>query len=187
MLKLQTILFHKISIFILMFCFINASSEALEYSTSPQIAIDAQGNVATVWQSLDSLSGNNVIEFRYYDSLSTTWSTEIIVSDPLLNSYTPSLAINGKGDLVIVWISSDVDGISSLYASIKLFQEAVSAPTRVSLTTSLTMDAYSMDVNNNGDIVVSWTGFFPPTYTSVVRETRGNLDGTWQAPRTLSN
>ena len=187
MLKLQTILFHKISIFILMFCFINASSEALEYSISPQIAIDAQGNVATVWQSLDSLSGNNVIEFKYYDSLSNTWSTEIIVSDSLVNSYAPRLAINGNGDLVIIWISMDADGICSLYASIKLFQEAVSAPTRVSLTTPLTMDAYSVAVNNNGDIIVSWIAFFPPNYTSVVRETRGNLDGTWQAPRTLSN
>lgn len=73
-------------------------------ASSPQIAIDINGNAIAVWQQTDNTRYN--IWANYYDG--SSWGTpEIIETDNSGDASRPQIAIGNNGNAIAVWSQSD--------------------------------------------------------------------------------
>jgi Bacterial Ig-like domain len=74
-------------------------------ATSPQIAIDANGNALAVWQQSDG-TRTNILANRYVVGMG--WGTAALIETINTGSATaPQIAINANGNALVVWQQSD--------------------------------------------------------------------------------
>ncbi len=72
-------------------------------ASSPQIAIDANGNAMAVWYQDDG-TRYNVWSNRYNG---TNWGTAVRIGDNAGDAYSPQIAIDASGNAIAVWSQRD--------------------------------------------------------------------------------
>lgn len=187
--NLKEKIINKIVIFFMVICLWSNTSQALQWSDSQVIKLDSSGNAVATWQSLDSTSGNFVIQAAFYDASTTTWSSPTDISSNTVNSFSPSLDTNSTGDAVVIWIQDDLMGNVSLIGSIRPSAGSFSTPAQISDANDLAiLNEHFVHINDAGDILASWGSFIDNTYTAVVRVATADVtSGTWTTPVTISN
>ena len=73
-------------------------------ASSPQIAIDANGNALAVWMQSDG-TRDNIWSNRY--SAGTGWGTAALIETDNAGAYNPQIAIDANGNALAVWKQSD--------------------------------------------------------------------------------
>ena len=73
-------------------------------ASSPQIAIDANGNALAVWMQSDG-TRDNIWSNRY--SAGTGWGTAALIETDNAGAYNPQIAIDANGNALAVWTQSD--------------------------------------------------------------------------------
>ncbi|MGA9293130.1 MAG: T9SS type A sorting domain-containing protein [Ignavibacteriaceae bacterium] len=138
-------------------------------------AIDSAGNYAVVWQ--DYRNGKPDIYVQFFNSNDEKIDSNIKVNQQDSGSYyPPSIAVNNKGDFVIVW------GRSENEIGIRKFTingEKVENVFGVNFPASYFYSQPSVAVNDNGSFLVCWNGnyvlaeLFDKTGYPVLPETFG--------------
>jgi hypothetical protein len=78
-------------------------------SVAPQLALDGAHGVTAVWSR--SLDTSTVIEVATGDVATGAWTTPTQISPSGPDALAPLIAVNKRGDSVIVWTSSDPSGL----------------------------------------------------------------------------
>ncbi|NVM27996.1 MAG: TIR domain-containing protein [Candidatus Helarchaeota archaeon] len=136
--------------------------EPFVHSEQPSIAVDQIGNVHLAWRDKSNYSGSDYDYDIFYRNLTVstgTWSNFTVIStESTEESATPSLAVDGFGNIYIAWR----DKINFL-ADTDIFFRNYTASTGVwSNTTMLTPDSItdsrspSLAVEANGNIHIAW-------------------------------
>ena len=178
----------KIFCFLAIFCFYFQGAQALNWSENQTMKVDSSGNIVAVWQSYDQINEVYVIQSSYYDTTSATWSSVSTISDTTINSFSPVVASNSAGDVVVTWVTDNSNGTPAIWASVRPVNGSFSSPAALSDINDIAIiQACKVSVNNSGNIIVSWLAFIDFTYTAVVRAVQGTITGSWSAPVTVSN
>jgi hypothetical protein len=150
-------------------------------SIAPQLALEGSNDVLAVWSR--STSNGSVIEAATMNAAKMMWSQAAPPFALKHDALAPSLAVNKRGDGVIVWTSSDQAGLSVM-ASCRQAGGAWTAPVAVSgtaaggLTPRVALDA-------RGQAVIVWTQLLGGN--SRVHAAGGPAATcTWSAARVLS-
>lgn len=125
---------------------------------SPIVKIDENGNAIAIWQE-DGI--NTLINASTSIPFDGAWSTPVLLSDPTLDSSNPILAMNSYGDAVAVWTSGyPILGCDALFAATYASDTQTWAPAvMLSTPDEAVFDNFSVDMNESGQTVVSWTSF----------------------------
>ena len=75
-------------------------------ASSPQIAIDAQGDALAVWQQVDSLGVTSIYANRFTQATSS-WGNAVTIETGGGSASTPDIAMDGVGNALVVWSQSD--------------------------------------------------------------------------------
>jgi hypothetical protein len=136
------------------------------YQAYPSVAVDADGDFVVVWVSHGS-SGSDTdgrsIQGQRYDAGGSAVGSEFQV-----NSYTtddqfsPSVAVDADGDLVVVWASRGSAGSDTSWYSIQgqrydASGSAVESEFQVNTYTTYLQVGPSVAVDADGDFVVVWS------------------------------
>lgn len=156
---------------------------AYSWSEEQKIGIDAAGNVVALWQTVDSVSGNFVIQAAYL-SFGGTWSAPTTLSSSSIESYSPLLAVNSRGDAVALWFIDDLSGNVAIQSSMLPFGGSWSTPAQISLVPQIITQNSDLRMNDNGNIVATWSVLVDSE--SVIRVATATMGGTWSDPVTIS-
>jgi hypothetical protein len=85
------------------------SGPDLSGSVAPQLGLDGSGNVTAVWSR--SIGTSTVIESATRDAGRGAWSAPRQISPIGPDALAPLIAVNKRGDAVLVWTSSDPSGL----------------------------------------------------------------------------
>jgi len=77
-------------------------SQAGQSAVNPAVAMDPDGNIMVVWSRFDSISGYDLIQFRYYTASSNTWSPASNISADHDANY-PQIAMDPVGNAMVIW------------------------------------------------------------------------------------
>jgi hypothetical protein len=124
-----------------------------DYSFTPQVAVDAAGNIYTVWED-DTASNSNILFSRSTDG-GATFSAPRNLSNSSGWSFDPRLLVDSQGGINVVWVcdapgnhdiffSRSTDGGGSFSAPLNLSNDAAD-----SLSPQLAVDT-------SGNISVVW-------------------------------
>jgi hypothetical protein len=148
---------------------------------APQVALEGTGDVLAVWSR--AVGTTTVIESSTFSAAQGTWSPPTKPFTVQGDALAPSVAVNKRGDGVIVWTSSDSSGLAVM-ASIRRPGKAWGPPTALTkaaggaLTPHVAIDAH-------GDAVAVWTRTSRGV-SRVQASSRTAAGVVWTAPRTLS-
>ena len=149
-------------------------------SITPQLALEGSGDATAVWSR--SLGSVSVIESTTRSASTGAWTPVAQIFPTGADALAPSIAVDKRGDGVIVWTNSDQSGLSVL-ASYRRPGKAWGAPVVLSGPAAGPI-APQVALDARGDAVVVWTrtigGF---SVQSAGLRGGGN---TWSAARTLS-
>ncbi len=132
------------------------------YQSYPSVALDGSGNFMVVWQSCCQDGSGDGVFGRRFDSAGAPLGGEFQV-----NTYTTSdqreasLAVDGSGNLVVVWRSDDQDGYGAGVFG-RRFNSAgapLGGEFQVNTYTSTYQRYPSIAVNGSGSFVVAWTSY----------------------------
>ena len=73
-------------------------------ASSPQIAIDGNGNAITIWKQSDG-TRYNIWSNRYVDGIG--WGTSKLIETHNTSASYPQIAIDGNGNAIGIWIQDD--------------------------------------------------------------------------------
>ena len=130
----------------------------------PQIARDASGNTVVVWKSeaqVDSASRGDLC-LQFFDA-----SDQKVGSESLINAVTagdqdkPAIAMNGNGDLIVVWASNS--GFTEIYdIRARLYKNRLpfGGEFLVNSTLEHTQTNPAVAINEAGEFVVFWDSWF---------------------------
>jgi len=86
------------------------STESTGSSYQPSIAVDNTGNVHVAWEDWMNYGGLGVnvdIFYKRWNVTSNTWTTtEVVSTESTGNSYQPSIAVDGTGNVHVTWFDS---------------------------------------------------------------------------------
>src|SRR5690348_8061220 len=88
-------------------------SNNLHFSMTPQVAVDASGNINVVWED-DTATNQNILFGRSTDG-GVTFTTKAI-SNTTGNSSSPRICVDGKGAINVAWVD-DFPGNQVVYFS----------------------------------------------------------------------
>jgi phosphatidylethanolamine-binding protein (PEBP) family uncharacterized protein len=80
-------------------------SKSGDYSWSPQVAVDAAGNINVVWED-DSTGSASTIFFSRSTDGGTTFSTPKPLSNGLGSPTSPRIAVDSNGGINVVWVDN---------------------------------------------------------------------------------
>ncbi|TXT67381.1 MAG: hypothetical protein BAJALOKI1v1_110037 [Promethearchaeota archaeon] len=126
-------------------------------SNKPSIAIDAYGNIHVVWQDSTNLEGcgtDSDIFYINYSIITGQWSDVEVISDNTNGtknwntgfSYTPSVTIDGDGNVHIVW--EDYTNLEGCGTDMDIFYSSSLIFTSNAHESNLLLLKYFMDSNN---------------------------------------
>jgi hypothetical protein len=143
---------------------INTTTASSQMTAS--VSMDATGNFVVVWQSnLQDGSGYGVFGQRY-DSAGNTLGGEFQINDTTAGSQQKAnVAMTATGEFVVAWAGQNQAGDGSDYAIVARRYDAtgsaVSGELLVNTTTSGAQSDPNVDIRDNGDFVVAWSGNGP--------------------------
>jgi lipocalin len=74
-------------------------------ATSPQVAVDAQGNAIAVWRQTDRTQNNM---YANWYTAGTGWGTAVLIeTDNAETAFSPQVAMDSQGNVTVVWYQSD--------------------------------------------------------------------------------
>ncbi|MFX0098301.1 MAG: PKD domain-containing protein, partial [Candidatus Hodarchaeota archaeon] len=83
------------------------STESTGGSSFPSIAVDGSGNVHVAWQDWTNYSGSGTdqdIFYKRWDFTAGSWTvTEVVSIESMGDSYAPSIAVDGPGNVHVAW------------------------------------------------------------------------------------
>jgi hypothetical protein len=85
-------------------------------ASSPQVAVDPEGNAVAVWYQSDG-SYDSIYSNRY-DALSGAWGTAQAIESNTGDAYGPQVAVDPSGNAVAVWYQND-GSYNSIYSNEK--------------------------------------------------------------------
>ncbi len=151
------------------------STESLNNSILPSLAVDGSGNVHVVWHDQTNYTGVGTdydIFYKFWNATSSTWSTTSVVStESTLDSSQPSIAVDLLGNIHVVWNDfTDYGGAGAgendiFYkfwnASTGIWNGTINATDVVSTeSTSLSYEP-SIAVDGSGSVHVAWYDWSP--------------------------
>jgi hypothetical protein len=158
---------------------LNLSNDPAD-SLSPQLAVDAAGNINIVWESDDIKFG---VLFSHSTDGGATFSTPLDLATNTGGSFAAQLALASDGSINVVWEDDTNSGSSISYSRSSDNGATFSAPKNLSSANSF---GSQIAVDASGNIFVIWADSTP-----------GNLDiffsrsidqgATFSTPKNLSN
>lgn len=151
----------------------------------PQVAVDAQGDALAVWQRLNEKSATTTIEASSRPGGSGAWTAPVTVSNSSEEASEPQVALDSKGDAVVVWISHGAE-YSVQAATRSGLTGSWQAPTTLQNLGTMTVAEPRPDlaVNQRGDAIAIWQRY--GAGKEAVEAAGRPAGSVWQAPETLS-
>ena len=127
------------------------------YEDTPAVARNAKGDYVVVWLSYGQVTGQR------YNNVGQAVGGEFTV-----NTYTssfwpqssPAVAIDGFGNFVVTWSSTDVNGMTSVFARMfDAFGTPVGAEFQVTPVMTTVQQQPSVAMNADGSFVITWTRY----------------------------
>jgi hypothetical protein len=123
-------------------------------SANPAIAADGAGNINVVWE--DNTSGKHVIYFSQSTDGGLNWSQALNVSDSSRSSLNPAVAVDGAGNINVVWEDSAPGKYNIFYS--RSTDSGVSWSSGVNISASSKASwSPAVGVDSAGNINVAWT------------------------------
>jgi parallel beta-helix repeat protein len=140
------------------------STESIDNSENPSIAIGSDGTVHVTWQDYTDYGGSgsdcDIFYKKYMNGVGWT-TTEAVSTESTSNSYAPSLAVGSDGTVHITWEDETNYGSSGTDKDILYKKWVMSAgwSTTEVVSTESTGASYrsSLDVRLDGSVHISWT------------------------------
>jgi PKD domain len=152
-------------------------SSATAIMPMPQVAVDARGDAVAVWESY--IAGEPFVEAATRTGFTGAWQAPVKLSSLGVIGLRPDLAVNARGDAVVVW-QSDVGIV-----------EAASRPaggawqTPAILTNSAeNLHPAEVGIDASGEATAVWEGQVGAEVRIVAASKPAG--GAWQTPVTLS-
>jgi hypothetical protein len=142
------------------------STESTGDSYMSSIVVDNDGNAHVVWSDKTNYSGAGVDNDLFYKcwntSLNNWTTTDVVSTESTGHSYSPSIMMDGAGNIHVVWTDwSDYNGSGTDYDIFYKHRNATSstwATTKVVSTESTgDSDKPSIAVDGVGDVHVAWS------------------------------
>lgn len=180
------------------------------FTDKPIVEIDYDGNSLAVWQC-NTPEGSCIQASISSQSCPTQWSPPKLISHPLENADSPVLAINERGDAVIIWRAIRINPTTprtstpeeleyrpapytDYYLAAALYRIEDGewfGPKIISSPNERILPNYTVKINLWNQITVIWNSFPDCDCTeAVVRTAKRNAwatPGTWSQPVTISD
>lgn len=141
------------------------------YPTTPSVASDSGGNAYVVWQDYPEIGASDVLLRRWNG---TNWSQPENISQDPTSSETPSVAVDLKGNVHVVWNDDNQGDTQVLY---RRWDGLTWSPVeKVSQTNGTQFPSVAVDFS--GDVHVVWDG---DMFTSPKVVHRRKAAGNWLA------
>ena len=175
------------------------STESTLDSYFPSLAVDGDGNVHVAWQDLTNYSSAGTdtdIFYKYRNATSGAWSnTEVVSTESTWNSQSPTLALDGAGNVHVAWFDyTNYGGSGDDRDIFYKYRNATSGAWSITevVSTESTLDSYyhSLAVDGAGNVHVAWDD--PTNYNSSGTDTdifykyRDATSGTWSITEVVS-
>jgi hypothetical protein len=151
----------------------------------PRVAVDPEGNVTATWQS--DRAGHGVIEADLRPATSAVWQAPVALSSTVENATEPRLAVDARGDAIVVWEGSDGSG-QTIDADVRLTASgAWSIPAVLSVGGKMGIGEFpEVAVDASGDAVAAWDRSNGSSNYVVEASVGSTAGGIWQLPVALS-
>jgi hypothetical protein len=128
--------------------------------TAPSVAMDNNGDFVITWNGISDLGDNDYgILAKRYNSQGVVLSEFLINSNTINGQFQPSVAMNGGGDFVVSWISSDGSAAGIYAQRYDLTGNTVGAEFQANTYTTGNQNSPSVAIDLDGDFVVAWTDY----------------------------
>ncbi|MCU0430183.1 MAG: T9SS type A sorting domain-containing protein [Cytophagaceae bacterium] len=129
----------------------------------PSIAMDSDGDFVIAWQNAGLNGDADEIYAQRYNAAGVAQGEGFRVNAYTVSSlFLPSIAMDGDGDFVVSWTSSDQDG--SYYGIFARHFNALGMPQggefKVNTYTENNQLAPFIAMDNDGDFLVSWVSYY---------------------------
>lgn len=153
-----------------------------EESVLPQAAMDARGDATAVWMRQD---GSHPVVESSYRPEQGEWEAPTQVSQPGEGSGNPHVAIDAKGDSLVVWRGED-EGEELLRAAYRPVGGSWGPPANVSAPGEQVQEPRAA-LDPDGNAIVVWAGDSGEEGgNDIVRAAYKPVGGEWEAPTALS-
>jgi hypothetical protein len=153
-----------------------------EESFVPQAAMDARGDTTAVWMHFD---GSHYVVESAYRPEGGEWETPTLVSQPGEEGGNPHVALDAKGDAVVVWRGDD-EGDEFVRASYRPQGGSWSSPANVS-NPGEHVESLRDAVDPAGNAIVAWSGDMGKVGEyGIAHAAFKPVGGDWEAPVELS-
>src|SRR5262249_29542846 len=147
----------------------------------PQLALERTNDVHALWSR--STDAGSVIESARWSAATGTWTAAAQPFAVAHDALAPSIAVDKRGDGVIIWTSSDRTGLSVM-ASYRRPGKAWGSPIALAATASGALSPrVALDARGNGLAV--WTRLLGG-FSRVQAASFSAATGRWSAARVLS-
>jgi hypothetical protein len=150
---------------------------------TPQLALEGSNDVTAVWSR--SLGTSTVIESATRSATTGGWSPAVQLFPSGPNGFSPQIAVNKRGDGVLVWTSSDPTSGLSVMASLRPAGKAWGKPVPLITSTTGAVTTPQVAIDARGDTLAVWSN---STGGASRVQASNHIAGTstWSSPRTLS-
>lgn len=148
----------------------------------PQAAMDARGDVTAVWMHLD---GSRYVVESAYRPEAGDWEPSTLVSQPGEEGGNPHVALDAKGDSLVVWRGED-EGDEFVRAAYRPPGGSWEQPADVS-SPGEHVEALRDAVDPEGNAIVAWSGDMGKVGEhGIVHAAFKSVAGSWEEPVELS-
>jgi hypothetical protein len=153
-----------------------------EESFTPQAAMDARGDTTAVWMHND---GSHYVVESAYRPEGGEWEEPTLVSKPGEEGGNPQVALDAKGDSLVVW-RGEVEGEEFVRAAYRPQGESWSPATNVS-SPGEHVQSLRDAVDPAGNAIVAWSGDMGKEGEyGIAHAAFKPVEGSWEAPVELS-
>ncbi len=141
------------------------STESLEISAYPSLAVDSAGNVHITWQDWTNYAGSGSdmdIFYKRWNVTSETWTTtEVVSTESTGYSYRPSIAVDSERNAHISWedhtnYDSSGSDVDIFYKRLYSSNYSWTTTEVVSTESTLVSEETSLTVDILGNVHISW-------------------------------
>jgi len=148
----------------------------------PQVVVDRSGIVHVVWTDFTTGSGDIYYARRGSDG---TWSSPQNISNTLMESLNPQLAVDGSGAIHVVWADS-TPGPEDIYYAQRGSDGTWSSPKNISNSSECSR-APQLAVDKGGTVHLMWSESDSNLENGEIFYARRSSNGTWSSPQNISN
>jgi hypothetical protein len=162
---------------------VNLSNTA-GYSYSPSIVAENSGNVYVAWYN-EASTWDQKIKFKGSSDSGATWGTTIAVSNYTGYAANPDIALDGSGNLNLVWSGGSAANIETYFSRSSDQGVTWSSFVNVSNTPGSSRSPV-LAVDSSGNLNTAWFDYSPGNYD--IYFSRSTDDGAnWSSPANISN